>query len=104
MDKKKQAKIEELKKAIQDKQREIDTWEANPDDYVEQYEDMLDEISEVKIGSLTYSASLVLKEVDPTAYRCGLVDYVDSLELEPEELQKELEELQDELEDLESEE
>jgi hypothetical protein len=43
------------------------------------YDEMLDELSTVEIGSLTYSASRVLIEVDPTAYRCGYNDYIDSL-------------------------
>ena len=46
----------------------------------EMYENMIDEISgDVRIGSLTYMASEVLREIDPTAYRCGFNDYLDSL-------------------------
>lgn len=45
------------------------------------YDELLDELSEVKIGSLTYSASHVLKLVDPVAYRCGFVDWLDSEDL-----------------------
>lgn len=42
----------------------------------EMYDDMLDECyGPVHIGCLEYSASYVLKEVDPTAYRCGMNDY-----------------------------
>lgn len=50
-------------------------------DYHDEYDNMLDEISTVQIGSLEYSASRVLKEVDDIAYYCGYNDYVDSLEL-----------------------
>jgi hypothetical protein len=41
-------------------------------DYVdENLDDFIDEMNEeVTIGSLTYYPSLVLKEVDPIAYRC----------------------------------
>ena len=46
----------------------------------EMYENMIDEISgDVRIGSLTYMASEVLKRIDPIAYRCGFNDYLDSL-------------------------
>jgi len=45
------------------------------------YEDMLDEYP-VVIGSLEYSGSYVLQNVDPIAYRCGFLDYVDSMSLD----------------------
>ena len=38
------------------------------------YEDMLDEYP-VVIGSLEYSGSHVLQNIDPIAYRCGFLDY-----------------------------
>lgn len=40
----------------------------------EDYDDMLDEQGDIVIGSLHYSPSQVLKEVDPIAYRVGLAD------------------------------
>lgn len=44
----------------------------------ELYDEDIDEISgDVQIGSLTYSASHVLKNVDPIAYRCGRSDWED---------------------------
>lgn len=44
------------------------------------FEDTIDECQDnIKIGSLEYLPSLVLKRVDPVAYRCGLADYIDSL-------------------------
>lgn len=46
--------------------------------YEDSYCEMLDELWPVKIGSLEYSASMVLKSVDETAYRCWLIDYADS--------------------------
>lgn len=43
------------------------------------YDEWLDEcLGEVTIGTLTYQASRTLKEVDPTAYRCGFGDFIDS--------------------------
>ncbi len=45
------------------------------------YDEMLDEVNpEVRIGALTYSASRVLKLVDPIAYQMGLGEFIDSLE------------------------
>jgi hypothetical protein len=45
------------------------------------YEDMLDELTgDIRIGSLTYSASHVLRLVDPIAYQIGLSEFEDSLE------------------------
>lgn len=40
------------------------------------YDEML---GTVELCGMTYSASMVLREVDPVAYRCGFNDYVDSL-------------------------
>lgn len=96
-------RIEDLKELIEEKKKEIDNWEADTEQYEEQYCEALDEGGPVRIGSLEYTASYVLREVDPTAYRCGLNDYVDSLELEPEELKDELEALENELTELEDE-
>tara|TARA_R100000781_G_scaffold110566_1_gene76108 strand:+ start:7807 stop:8007 length:201 start_codon:yes stop_codon:yes gene_type:complete len=54
--------------------------EMSDDDLKEQYDEMLDEIyPEIKIGTLTFSPSRVLRELDPTAYRIGLSEYEDSL-------------------------
>jgi hypothetical protein len=44
------------------------------------YDDMLDDMLDeypVTIGSLEYSGSYVLQQVDPVAYRCGFLDFVD---------------------------
>lgn len=85
-------KIETLKE-------EIRGFEVNPDDYIEQYEEMLDECYGNFMG--IYSASYTLKCVDVTAYRCGLLDYVDSLDISyPSEWDDELQELIDELHDM----
>ena len=46
-----------------------------------QYDAELDEYP-VVIDSREYSGSYVLQQVDPTAYRCGLSDYMDSLGLD----------------------
>ena len=98
--------IEAKKAEIKAKQKELDNFEIDPYEHEEEYCESIDEMGEVFIGSLTYQASMVLKEVDPTAYRCGLVDFVDSLDVSDDpaykELEEELETLEDELSDLET--
>ena len=56
----------------------------------EAYDDMLDEVSgPVRIGSLEFSASRVLREVDPIAYRVGLHDFIDSEGIDSDDLEGE---------------
>ena len=93
---------------IADKRQEIENFEPDEDAATDRYEEMLDECyGSVRIGQMGYRTSYVLKEVDPVAYRCGLIDYVDSIELrdwaEYRELEEELETLEEELETLEEE-
>lgn len=54
------------------------------DDAIELYENMLRECygETVNIAGLDYDICDALKSLDPTAYRCGMVDYLDSCELE----------------------
>lgn len=56
---------------------------------LESYDEWLDEIHEpVKIGYMEYSASQVLKNVDPIAYRLGFFDdYLPYLEIDDEEIE-----------------
>lgn len=54
------------------------TW----NDIVESFNDFLDETTDpVVILGISYSPSKVLKETDPIAYKCGLVDYIVSLDI-----------------------
>ena len=85
-------KIEELK-------AEKERLENNEN--TDEYDDYLNEISpEVKIGSLTYSASQVLKNVDEIAYNCGFSEYNDEkiseIDDEIEEKEEELKQLKEE--------
>ena len=41
----------------------------------DQFDELLDEQGDIRIGTLTYSPSQVLKAVDPIAYRVGLSDF-----------------------------
>lgn len=43
----------------------------------ELYDEALNEMGDVKIGDMAYTIDRVLKEVDPVAYRCGFVDWLD---------------------------
>lgn len=104
----KEHEIRKIKALIADKEKQQEQIELDPDDYEDQFDDMLDEsIPEIEIGCLTYSPSRVLKNVDSVAYRCGLVDYIDSLDVEDSdeyrELQEEIDQLKSDIEDLESE-
>jgi len=109
-------------------QIKVDNFEIDPYNYEDQFCEMLDEQGDIEIGTLSFSPSDVLREMDPIAYRTGLLDYVDGFDIEDdeeyselkgnleelesdkesteeliEELQEELERLQEELEELENE-
>ena len=104
----KEHEIRKMQSQIADKEKQQEQIELDPDDYEDQFDEMLDEsIPEIEIGCLTYSPSHVLKKVDPTAYRCSLNDFVDSLDVEDSDeykaLQEEIDQLKSDIEDLESE-
>ena len=95
--------IAELNEAIKDKKGEIDNFQLDPSNYADSYDQMLDDCYGDFMG---YNASYILSEVDPTAYRCGMADYLDSLDMSDDanyqELVEELEELESDLETAES--
>ena len=105
------AELKKELKALQelkiDTQKDIDNFEVNPYDYEDQYCEAIDEGGPVRIGSLEYTASYVLREIDPIAYRCGLNDYVDGIDREEvdayKELTEALESIEGKIEDIESE-
>ena len=102
-------KIAILHNDIAVKQNELDNFEIEEDDDI--YDAFLDNACpDYRIGYLTFSASQVLKELDPTAYRCGKSEYFSDLDPTEDDgyiaiqdkiddLTAELEELQSELED-----
>ena len=105
---KRQHKIRKMQSQIADKEKQQEQFELDPDDYEDQFDESLDDsIPEIEIGCLTYSPSHVLKNIDPTAYRCSLNDFIDSLDVEDSDeykaLQSEIDQLQSDIEDLESE-
>lgn len=99
-----------LKEEIEMKREELDEMELDPDDYIEQYEDMLKECytekgdGNIYIGNLCYNIAHVLKKVDPIAYRCGLTEYVDSVDItetaDYNELEEEISDMELELDNL----
>ena len=97
--------IEQLTKDIQDLEECINNFELDPYDYEDSYCEMQNEQGMVEIGYLTFEPAEIVRELDPTAYRCGLIDYVDSIDVSDspdyQDLEEELEDLQSELEDLE---
>jgi len=102
-----QDKINNVKELIKAKQNEIDSFEIDPDDFIDQYEESLNSEGAVQVAGLTFYPADIIKELDPTAYRCGLNDYVDGIDKADckayQELEEELEALEDELTDLENE-
>lgn len=102
----KRAELLEVKQAIYAKQVEIRNFSYESTD--DEYDSYLDECyGDIDVCGSSYTASYALKNLDPTAYRCGKSDYDSEKDLDDvEEYQKlteELEELEDRESDLESE-
>ena len=120
--------LKDTERDLDEVQTAVDNFEIDEYNYEEQYCEMLNEDGDIMIGSLRFTPSDVLNEMDPTAYRIGLSDYVDSLDIDDdpeykklkedlesleenkegteemiEELEEELEKLEEELNDLQNE-
>lgn len=107
-----ESKLLDAEKQLLGIQEEINNFDAS--DYVteNQYDDMLDDCyGEIEICGMSYVASVALESVDPTAYRCGYNDYVDSVDLDSideynelieqkETLESEIDDIQNEIDDL----
>lgn len=98
----------ELLKRIGEIENELYNFEIDPDNYEESYKDLIDDIyGPVTIAGVKFTASRILEELDPIAYRCGLTDYVDGLDVTDDEeyraLESGLADLESELADLEAE-
>lgn len=101
-----ESKINVIKAEIDTKQSEIDSFEYEISE--NDFNEFLDEIEEpVNICGMEFYPSDILKNCDPTAYRCAKSDYESSYDLDDVEeyadLKDELEALEAELEGLESE-
>ena len=103
----KEHEIRKMQDQCTDKQRQQLSIEIDPDDYADQFDESLDESGDVSIAGYNYALSYALQVLDPTAYRCGLNDFVDSLDVEDSDeykaLQEEIDQLQSDIEDLENE-
>lgn len=102
-----QDQIKEKEAEIAAKQKELDNFELDPDNHEKQYDEMLDSEGPVNIGGIKFDVSYALQQLDPTAYRCGMNDWLDGLDKEQDHdyqaLQSEMEALEVELADLENE-
>ena len=110
----KEQEIRKMQAQIADKEKQQSQIELDPDDYEDQFDDMLDESGTVEAGGYSFYPSRILKELDPVAYSCSLNDYADSvfdasetdeykaLQEEIDQLQSDIEDLENEIEDLEN--
>ena len=57
--------------------RGMDVTDGQIDDY-DAYDESLDSEGTVSVMGLEFYPSRIIKELDPTAYRCGYNDWVDS--------------------------
>lgn len=96
MDKEDKERADELRDEIGELREKVKGLEEG--DAYDRYDEYLDELGDVKIGSLTYAASRTLKQIDEIAYNCGYNDWVDG---EITELEEKIDELMDELKELE---
>ena len=107
-------RLNELDERIKSIQKQMDNFELDADDYEDEYEEILRaEYGTVNICGRTMDAVNVLKKCDRTAFRCGLLDYVNhfskegipaykALESRLDDYIKEYEKLQIEIEEEES--
>lgn len=48
-------------------------------DAIDQYDEMLNEVyPDATIAGMEFTTAHALAELDPTAYRCGMIDYLDA--------------------------
>ena len=103
----KEHEILKMQALIANKEKQQSQIELDPVDFADQFNDMLDESGTVEAGGYSFYPSRILEELDPVAYRCGLNDFIDSLDVEDSDeykaLQTEIDQLQSDIEDLESE-
>lgn len=71
--------IETLKQAVKTAQRNLNQFEPDERQAEEQYMECLRETyGDVEVCGMRMDAASVLKYCDPTAFRCGMVDWMDS--------------------------
>lgn len=93
---KNQNEINELETEIQELNERLSKLENNETE--DEYDNMLDECTpEIKIGTLTYLPSQVLKNVDKIAYNCSYSEFIDE---EMSELNEKIQDLKNEIKNL----
>ena len=99
-----ESELDTLQDQLVDKESELSSIELCNDDYENGYAEYLDDCNGEFMGM---NASHILKECDPIAYRCGLNDFVDGIDVteceEYKELEQEIEDIESSIEYLESE-
>lgn len=103
LDQKQEERVVKQKEKAE-KQKEMDNFELDPYDLETDYCEMLDD-SYPELFNM--SPSYILRKADPTAYRVGLVDYVDGIPFDESPAYKELSDtvamLESEIDDLDDE-
>ena len=89
--------LDEKQDELQDLEQERDNFKIDESDKENEYDEILDMGGAVDIGDVSLYPSDILKECDYTAYRCGLLDYVDTLDVEEE---KEYQNIEEQIDDL----
>ena len=96
--------LENLLRRKEELEDEIENFSIDPSDCEDKYCEMLDDVYPELFNM---SPSYILRESDPIAYRAGLLDFADNLDVTEDDRYKELEdelaELETEIEDLEAE-
>ena len=113
-----QESLEEQRQLLIDAKNEVHEWVADEYEHEQAYKESLDEEGTVTVCGIEFEPSTILEELDPTAYRCGLADYLSNINIEDdsegkilleevedcetriEELEEELAELEEELDEL----
>lgn len=79
--------------------KQMENFELDAYDYEGEYQSMLeDAYPYVDICGMTMSPVAIIREMDPTAYRCGLIDYVDGIDKEDTDEYRDLERRRDDTE------
>lgn len=65
------------KERFQEWLRDHAEFAVDEDELWAMYDQYLDEIGTIDFGGVKYEGSRVLRELDPTAYRCGFHDWAD---------------------------
>jgi hypothetical protein len=55
--------------------------DCKPVDIEQLYREALDEFGPVQVGGLQFNPSEIIEKLDPIAFRCGVSDYEDSLDV-----------------------